>query len=385
MTTGVQNPSPPTMIVPPFTRETAVLKVRQAEDAWNSRDPAVSPWPTPRTRSGGTGASSSTGRDQIREFLAGKWERELDYRLVKALWAFTDDRIAVRFQYEWHDAAGQWHRSYGNELWEFDERGLMRRREASINDVPSSKPTASSSGPLPAPTGGPPRHPRRPVTSRTFNTLRLGDTIMTRTTRIDRWLLSLFAATAWTLGPTSRSSAQQPVKVLHKTVKVGDLDIFYREAGSEGRPDGPPAPRLPDQLADVPQPDPRAGGQVPRRRARLPRLRPQLDAVARQVHLHLRQPGEGDRRVHREARADEIRPLRAGLRRPGRLPPGRQAPGADHRHRRAERQRLRRGAGQRLLEADQGVLEGAEQQGKARRPSRGSSPTKRPSGSTRTA
>jgi nuclear transport factor 2 (NTF2) superfamily protein len=75
------------------------------------------------------------GRDQIRMFLAGKWNRELDYRLVKSLWAFADNRIAVRFQYEWHDAAGNWSRSYGNELWEFDEVGLMRRREASINDV----------------------------------------------------------------------------------------------------------------------------------------------------------------------------------------------------------------------------------------------------------
>ena len=139
---------------------------------------------------------------------------------------------------------------------------------------------------------------------------------------------------------------------------------------AEGRPDGAAAPRLPDQLADVPQPDPRAGGPVPRGRAGLPRLRPQLDAAARQVRLHLRQPGEGDRRVHREARADEVRHLRAGLRRPGRLPPGGQAPGADHRHRGAERQRLRRGTGQRLLEADQGVLEGAEQQGETRRPSR---------------
>ena len=136
---------------------------------------------------------------------------------------------------------------------------------------------------------------------------------------------------------------------------------------AEGRPDDPAAPRLPDQLADVPQPDPGAGGQVPRRRPGLPRLRPQLDAAARQVRLHLRQPGEGDRRVHREARPDEVRPLRPGLRRPGRLPPGGQAPGADHRHRGAERQRLRRGARQRLLEADQGVLEGAEEQGEARR------------------
>ena len=140
---------------------------------------------------------------------------------------------------------------------------------------------------------------------------------------------------------------------------------------AEGRPDDPAAPRLPDQLADVPQADPRAGRQVPRRRARLPRLRPQLDADARQVRLHLRQPGQGDRRVHREARPDEVRPLRPGLRRPGRLPPGRGPPGADHRHRGAERQRLRRGARQRLLEADQGVLEGAEQQGEDATPSAG--------------
>ena len=131
-----QAPSGPPVIAPPFTLETALRKVRAAEDAWNSRDPARvalaytedSVW---RNRS-----EFVAGRDQIRQFLSGKWDRELDYRLVKNLWAFTDDRIAVRFQYEWHDAEGRWHRSYGNELWEFDERGLMRRREASINDVP---------------------------------------------------------------------------------------------------------------------------------------------------------------------------------------------------------------------------------------------------------
>ena len=126
---------PATVIAPPFTPVTALQKVRLAEDAWNSRDPERvalsysedSVW---RNRS-----EFITGRAEIRRFLAGKWDRELDYRLVKDLWAFTDDRIAVRFQYEWHDAAGQWHRSYGNELWEFDDSGLMRRREASINDV----------------------------------------------------------------------------------------------------------------------------------------------------------------------------------------------------------------------------------------------------------
>lgn len=128
-------PKQQAVIVPPFTLESATQKVRLAEDAWNSRDPQRvslaytedSVW---RNRS-----EFVTGRDAIRRFLAGKWDRELDYRLVKALWAFTDNRIAVRYQYEWHDAAGEWHRSYGNELWEYDERGLMRRREASINDV----------------------------------------------------------------------------------------------------------------------------------------------------------------------------------------------------------------------------------------------------------
>lgn len=125
-----------TVLKPPFTLETAIAKVRAAEDAWNSRDAnrvalaytEDSVW---RNRS-----EFVTGRDSIRAFLQRKWLRERDYRLVKSLWAFADDRIAVRFQYEWHDEAGQWCRSYGNELWEFDERGLMRRREASINDVP---------------------------------------------------------------------------------------------------------------------------------------------------------------------------------------------------------------------------------------------------------
>ncbi|MFO0879041.1 MAG: nuclear transport factor 2 family protein [Gemmataceae bacterium] len=125
----------PTVLVPPFTLETATRKVRLAEDAWNSRDPkrvalAYSEDSVWRNRD-----RFLVGRDEIRTFLAGKWDRELEYRLVKALWAFTDDRIAVRFRYEWRDAADNWFRSYGNELWEFDDRGLMRRREASINDV----------------------------------------------------------------------------------------------------------------------------------------------------------------------------------------------------------------------------------------------------------
>jgi uncharacterized protein len=128
--------SSPPINAPPFTSESATLKVRMAEDAWNSRDPnrialaytEDSVW---RNR-----AEFPIGREQIRQFLAHKWERELDYRLVKHLWAFTADRIAVKFEYEWHDPANNWFRSYGNELWEFDERGLMRRREASINDRP---------------------------------------------------------------------------------------------------------------------------------------------------------------------------------------------------------------------------------------------------------
>jgi nuclear transport factor 2 (NTF2) superfamily protein len=121
---------------PPFTRETAIQKVRLAEDAWNSRDPqrvalaytVDSHW---RNR-----AEFPIGREQIVEFLTRKWRRELDYRLIKELWAFTDNRIAVRFAYEWRDDAGQWYRSYGNENWEFDVLGLMQRRYASINDLP---------------------------------------------------------------------------------------------------------------------------------------------------------------------------------------------------------------------------------------------------------
>jgi nuclear transport factor 2 (NTF2) superfamily protein len=120
---------------PPFDAETAAQKVQAAEDAWNTRDPhrvslaytEDSVW---RNRD-----RFLTGRDEIVEFLTGKWERELDYALRKALWSFSGDRIAVRFQYECHDADGQWWRSYGNELWEFAPDGLMRRREASINDV----------------------------------------------------------------------------------------------------------------------------------------------------------------------------------------------------------------------------------------------------------
>lgn len=123
--------------LPPFTKvEDAVSKVRLAENAWNTRDPervalAYSPDSDWRNRT-----EFFRGRDAIVAFLTRKWERELDYRLIKELWGFRENRIAVRFAYEWHDDSGSWFRSYGNELWEFDERGLMRRRVASINDAP---------------------------------------------------------------------------------------------------------------------------------------------------------------------------------------------------------------------------------------------------------
>ena len=123
------------MIAPPFTLETATQKVQLAEDAWNSRDPervalAYSPDSEWRNRT-----EFLQGRDAIKQFLRSKWARELDYRLKKTLWGFRENRIAVSFEYEWHDAAGQWYRSFGNELWEFDEQGLMRKRLASINDA----------------------------------------------------------------------------------------------------------------------------------------------------------------------------------------------------------------------------------------------------------
>ena len=125
-----------TVLAPPFTRESAIAKVRMAEDGWNSRDPqrvslvytVDSRW---RNR-----AEFPVGREEIVGFLTRKWAKELDYRLIKELWAFDGDRIAVRFAYEWHDVGGQWFRSYGNENWEFDADGLMRRRFASINDLP---------------------------------------------------------------------------------------------------------------------------------------------------------------------------------------------------------------------------------------------------------
>ncbi len=141
----------PTDIRPPFTLDAATAKVRAAEDAWNSRDAhrvslAYSEDSEWRNRD-----QFVQGRSQIREFLTGKWERELDYRLTKSLWSFPDDRIAVRFQYEYHDATGQWFRAYGNELWEFDEDGLMRRREASINDVRIAEDERKFHWPAPGP------------------------------------------------------------------------------------------------------------------------------------------------------------------------------------------------------------------------------------------
>jgi nuclear transport factor 2 (NTF2) superfamily protein len=135
MTTPIQTRPP----LPPFTRETAVQKIRAAEDAWNSRDPervslaytVDSQW---RNR-----AEFPRGRDEIVQFLRRKWAKELDYRLVKELWTFADARIAVRFAYEWHDDSGHWYRSFGNENWEFEEHGLMAKRYASINDLPISE------------------------------------------------------------------------------------------------------------------------------------------------------------------------------------------------------------------------------------------------------
>ncbi len=122
--------------VPPFTEETARAKVKAAEDAWNTRDPEVvakaytedSQW---RNRD-----EFLTGREAIKEFLSRKWAKELDYNLMKELWAYTGNHISVRFEYEWHDASGQWYRTHGNEHWEFDDNGLMRRRDMSANDIP---------------------------------------------------------------------------------------------------------------------------------------------------------------------------------------------------------------------------------------------------------
>lgn len=121
--------------LPPFTAETAAQKARMAEDAWNSRDPARVALAYTEDSRWRNRAEFFSGRPAIEAFLSRKWQREMDYRLIKEVWAFHDNRIAVRFAYEWHDDSGQWYRSHGNEQWEFDATGLMQRREASINDV----------------------------------------------------------------------------------------------------------------------------------------------------------------------------------------------------------------------------------------------------------
>lgn len=122
--------------LPPFSVESAALKARAAEDAWNSREPGRIALAYTQDSRWRNRAEFFAGRDAIVAFLERKWARELDYRLIKEVWAFQEDRIAVRFAYEWHDDSGRWYRSHGNEQWEFAETGLMRRREASINDVP---------------------------------------------------------------------------------------------------------------------------------------------------------------------------------------------------------------------------------------------------------
>ena len=148
--TAMENPRPP---LPPFDAEGAAKKARAAEDAWNSRDPqrvsmAYTPDSAWRNRS-----EFFSGREAIVAFLTRKWAKELDYRLIKEVWTHADNRIAVRFAYEWHDDGGHWYRSYGNENWEFDEHGFMRRRHASINDLPITEATRKfrwPAGPRPA-------------------------------------------------------------------------------------------------------------------------------------------------------------------------------------------------------------------------------------------
>ena len=149
----VDEPRPP---LPPFDAESAVRKVRMAENAWNTHEPvkvslAYSPDSVWRNR-----AEFLHGREEIVRFLERKWAKELDYRLIKELWTYRENRIAVRFAYEWHDDSGSWFRSYGNENWEFDERGLMRRRIASINDLPIAEADRKYRWPLgPRPEGHP--------------------------------------------------------------------------------------------------------------------------------------------------------------------------------------------------------------------------------------
>lgn len=121
--------------LPPFTQETATQKVQKAEDAWNTKDPATVSLAYTADTEWRNRSEFINGREAVKIFLQKKWEKELDYRLKKELWAFNDNKIAVRFEYEWHDAAGQWYRSYGNEMWEFDTNGYMMKRYASINDA----------------------------------------------------------------------------------------------------------------------------------------------------------------------------------------------------------------------------------------------------------
>ena len=148
----MSSPRPP---FPPFTVETAIVKVQAAEDAWNSRDPERVSLAYTQDSVWRNRDQFLTGRAAIVEFLTAKWERELDYVLRKSLWGCLGNRIAVRFQYESHDASGQWYRSYGNELWEFDENGLMRRREASINDLAIAESDRRYFGPRPDDERGP--------------------------------------------------------------------------------------------------------------------------------------------------------------------------------------------------------------------------------------
>jgi nuclear transport factor 2 (NTF2) superfamily protein len=123
-------------LIPPFTEETARAKVKAAEDGWNSRDPERVALAYTEDSQWRNRDEFFTGREAIKEFLTRKWASELDYRLMKELWAYTGNRISVRFEYEWHDESDQWYRTHGNEHWEFDEEGLMRRRDMSANDVP---------------------------------------------------------------------------------------------------------------------------------------------------------------------------------------------------------------------------------------------------------
>ncbi|TDI63195.1 MAG: nuclear transport factor 2 family protein [Alphaproteobacteria bacterium] len=125
---------------PPFTEETARLKVKAAEDAWNSRNPERIAMAYSQESQWRNRDEFFSGRENIKEFLKRKWKKELDYRLMKELWAYTENRISVRFEYEWHDADGQWFRTHGNEHWEFDEDGLMHRRDMSANDIPIKEP-----------------------------------------------------------------------------------------------------------------------------------------------------------------------------------------------------------------------------------------------------